>query len=63
MTYKLKSGNFKQFLPFSKSFLWHNSRIMIKKEAFFLLVNIFIWAFPFGSGFTLQSILFVNSQN
>ena len=63
MAYTLKSGNFEQFLPFSKLFLWLDSHIMTKKEAFFLFVNIFIWAFPCGSGFAFQSILFVNSQN
>ena len=58
MVYKVKSGNLKQFLSFSKLFLWLDSHIMIKKEAFFLFVNIFIGAFPFGSGFPLQYFLF-----
>ena len=58
MAYKLKPENFKQFLPFSKLFLWLDSHIKIKKQAFFLFVNICIWAFPCGSGFTLQYFLF-----
>ena len=58
MVYTLKSGNFKQFLSFSKSFLWLDSHIKIKKQAFFFVCQYLYLGVPLRVGLSV-AILFV----